>query len=268
MTALAKYAQAYLSVWHVVCARSFFSMIFLLPFVLRQRPFFGKRKGFLTLRGLLGVSATTAFFYTIGKLPLVDASLLAQTTPLFVLALSRTFLNERACKYDWLYMIVGFIGVALVVKPSFSVLSCASVIGLLGALSAGGAQTTLRFLGGKERTTVISFYYVLVCFIVSLPPSIVKLHAIDGKVFAALLLLALVGTVAQIMITTAYRLEKAGNIAIMAYLGVPMAACWGFFLWKEIPDQWTLIGAAVTLAALAPMELSRIKLTTHQDKPA
>lgn len=48
----------------------------------------------LTVRGVLGALYLLAYFYTISKIPLADASILAHISPFFVIVLSVVFLTK------------------------------------------------------------------------------------------------------------------------------------------------------------------------------
>lgn len=257
MTALVKFVQGYVSTFTVIFIRSLISLLILLPFVLKSRPLMGKNKKILLLRGLLGFCGLSGSFYAMGKLPLVDASLLFQAAPLFVLPFSALFLKEKANMFEICCMLLGFIGIGFVIKPTGDMLNQAAIIGLLGAVCAGGAYTAVRALGKTENPTTIVFYYALISVLGSLPLTLGARQAIDLNIILLLFLIGLTATIAQISMTRAYRLQEAKRIAIINYLGVPIAAWIGFVFWSEVPDIYTILGTMMVISAMIGMNLKK-----------
>ncbi|GGF99826.1 hypothetical protein GCM10010912_50810 [Paenibacillus albidus] len=64
--------------------------------LMRSRQISFSRKGIpmLALRGVLGGLYMLAYFFTLSKIPLTDASILGQMSPVFVIVLSVIFLKE------------------------------------------------------------------------------------------------------------------------------------------------------------------------------
>ncbi|RMD56064.1 MAG: DMT family transporter [Nitrospirae bacterium] len=257
MGVLVKFARQSISLSHILFARSSVTLLALLPFIFRKKPFLGRRKKLLLLRGIFGLCAVTSFFYTIGGMKLFDAAILFQTVPMFIILFSLLFLGEEARRIEWVLIFIGFIGVSFVVKPTSGVFSNYALIGLLGAVSAAAAQTTIRAIGNSERTEVIVFYYVFITSIASLPFSIPSLYRLTKDAMILLIFIGITGTLAQLMMTRAYQLAKAKKIAIVKYLGVPLSAFWGFIFWNELPDMWSLFGTSLIITALIPMELMK-----------
>jgi drug/metabolite transporter (DMT)-like permease len=46
----------------------------------------------------------------------------------------------------------------------------------------------------------------------------------------------------------AYRLAPAGQIAPVNYMAIIFAGVWGFLLWNEVPDLYSVIGFCNILA--------------------
>jgi len=53
----------------------------------------------------------------------------------------------------------------------------------------------------------------------------------------------------QVYVTKALQVEKAGRVMAVGYLQIVFAAAWGIFLFREIPDLWTGVGAAIIIGS-------------------
>ena len=257
MAALVKYAQQSLPSQQVVFWRSMVGALILLPLVLRERPWLGCNRKLLVLRGCVGFLGLSGTYYAISRLSLVDAILIFQATPIFVMPLSAFFLKERIRPVEWVFTLSGLAGVALVIKPTGAISVVPALIGLGGAFFAAAAYVTVRALGRSERTSVIVFYYSLAATLGTTPGLVVDPVWPALPVALALVGIAMVSTLAQGLMTIAYRLATARKVVIINYLGVPLAAAWGFFIWGEMPDRWTIIGTVLVIISLVLMELVR-----------
>jgi len=56
--------------------------------------------------------------------------------------------------------------------------------------------------------------------------------------------------VSQIFMSHAYRLAPAGQIAPVNYIAIIFAGIWGFLLWNEVPDLYSVIGFGIILLAI------------------
>jgi len=202
-------------------------------------------------RSLLGFAALVLFFYAIGKLPLATAVTLNYTSPVFLALLSVFYLRGAAKPILLLAIAIGFVGVALLLQPSFAGNDWpAALLGLLSGLLAGIVYlqvTQLGRLGEPEWRTV--FYFTLVCTIGSgLWMLIHQFHALTAH---DLLLLSAMGssaTIAQLAMTRAYRKGNTLVAGSLAYSTVVLASLFGILLWQETlsPTSWLGVALIIT----------------------
>lgn len=260
MAMLVKYTAQYVSVWHIISIRSVVALLVLSPLVSKKKQIWGKRKGLLILRGVLGLLAIAFSFYALQHLTLVNASVLFQTSPIFIFIFSHIFLSEKAFPLEWLLLALAFIGIALVIKPNFGILTWPAIAGLIGALLAGLAHTVIRILSRTDSSYVVVFYYSFIALLGSTPMAfLVPVKRFDLILFLAIVAIGLTATLAQLLMTKSYSYVQARKVAVVKYISIPFAALWGFLFWKEIPDQWTITGSLLIIAALVPMEMMREK---------
>ena len=56
--------------------------------------------------------------------------------------------------------------------------------------------------------------------------------------------------VSQVFMSHAYRLAPAGQISPVSYMAIIFAGLWGFLLWHELPDVYSMIGFGFILLAI------------------
>ena len=102
-------------------------------------------------RGIVGMIAMVCVFYGWSHLPLAQAALLKQTSPLFIPFIAYFWLQERIGIKTIIALFIGFIGVIFIINPSaqHGEVNNAIFIAIFGAILAGVAKVTIR----KMRTT-------------------------------------------------------------------------------------------------------------------
>ena len=68
-------------------------------------------------------------------------------------------------------------------------------------------------------------------------------------VFTLMAALSVMATLAQWLLIKALSLGEASILAPIGYIALIFATLWGFLLFGDLPDQWTVIGALVIVAS-------------------
>ncbi|WP_426446525.1 DMT family transporter [Paenibacillus sp. S-38] len=219
----------------------------------------------LTLRGVLGALYLLAYFYTISKIPLTDASILAHLSPFFVLLLSVTFLKEKLPRQVLLLLPLALLGAVLLVKPGqFGSYSVYALVGMLSAVLAAGAATSIRYLSQRHHSYEIVFYFLATATVVSVPLMWNDFVVPSGVEWLYLGAIGVVSLLGQVFLTKAFTHENAVVVEVTRYIGIVFNALWGFLFWAEIPDGLTVVGGILIVASC--ILLSRRK--TPQAAPA
>ena len=206
--------------------------------------FFGSKENrkFLFLRALCGTLGVWASYYAISHMLLANAVVLGKLSPFFVIIFSAIFLKENIKKHHIIAMIIAFIGVLFVVKPSGNESLSISLIAILSGVFGGGVATFLRFLRKKESTNTIVFFYAFTSAILSIPFMIYRFAMPDFCQIIALILAGIFSSCTQFAITIAYKYAPAKEISIFSYTNVIFVTAIGMFIWNNIPDEYSLIG--------------------------
>jgi drug/metabolite transporter (DMT)-like permease len=200
------------------------------------------------LRAVMGVSAMYCFFYALGHLALADAMLLKMTTPIFMPIIAWLWLREHASRHALLAVPIGFFGVVLVLHPGGD-LNWVALIGLAGGAFAALAKVTVRRLARSEPTARIVFYFAVFGALISALPMAWAWQTPTAEHWALVLVIALFGTLGQILLTSGYGAAPTARIAPFTYFSVVFGATYGYLFWGEFPDLYFVAGALLIVFA-------------------
>ena len=196
-----------------------------------------------SIAGLLGVIAN---FYAISHLPLANANIINKLSPFVVLFFSAVFLKEKIRKIQVAGFIISFIGVILIVKPTFDFTIIPSIMALLSAIFAGMAYTFVRYLGNRnENPSTIVFVFSVISVIGMFPPMMMDFVMPNMRELLILLSIGVFASFGQFGLTYAYKFSKASEVSIYNYSSIIFTIILGFLFFGEIPDMLTIIGGII-----------------------
>jgi len=248
MVAFVKAAATSVPVPQIVCIRSAVTALTVSLLMLFQGiPFRGQNTPLLFLRALLGSIAIGLAFYSTSVIPLVDMSVIIKTSVLFTAVFAALWLQERPTRNLLLYSLLGFIGIALIIKPTGNVLALGGLAALGAAVVIGLIGVVIRKLQQTEHSYMIVFVYTATATVgygLFFGSSFTKLdHAELLYVLGA----GVVGTIAQLLFTLAYKYGAASEVSPFLYSETLFAALFGALYFQEFPDLLNVLGAMLTI---------------------
>ena len=227
--------------------RNAVALVFITGIMLKQKISFVPKKEnllFLLLRSSTGLIGMICNFYAIDRLLLADANMLNKLSPFFAILFSIFLLKELPNIVQILGLIVAFVGSVLIIKPSFNNPDVIpAIVAVMGALGSGFAYTCVRKLGQKgENGSRVIFFFSLFSTLVCLPFMLSGIGDITLKQYACLVLAGCGGCLGQIGLTKAYFYAPAKEISVYDYSQVIFAAIFGFFLFSQTPDIYSVLG--------------------------
>ncbi len=251
MGALVKTGAQKFSAAELVFYRSLFGLVSIWLFIAAQKlplktPYVGKHMS----RSLVGFVSLVLFFYAIAHLPLATAITLNYTSPLFLAAFMPFLLHEKPRKILLLALIIGFIGVSLLLKPTLDHENWfAGLLGLMSGVGAGLAYVHVKQLGQvNEPDWRTVFYFTLVSTLgAGLWMLFDSFHSLEWQDLPILCGLGLSATLAQLALTRAYRTGNTLVVASLAYVTILLASLFGVLWWHEHLDMqaWLAIGLII-----------------------
>jgi drug/metabolite transporter (DMT)-like permease len=190
-------------------------------------------------RIVAGLGSTAGFFYIFPRMPLVDAYAISFAAPLFMVALSVPLLGEQVGWRRWSAVAIGFVGVIIMLDPLGISLHTMSLVVLAATFCYSLSTILVRLASRYDSDIATLFWFSVVSTAVSLVlaiPDWIWPTAID---WVWLLTLGLLGGIAQILVTRAWRLATAAVLAPFDYAGIVLAVLYGYLWFKEEPS-WTV----------------------------
>ncbi len=229
--------------------RNFIALIIAMITLILSKEGFKMKKGSLPsllARSFFGGTGMILNFWAIDHIGLADANILNKMSPFFAIIVSIFVLSEIPNSFEVITMIVAFIGVAFVVKPSAGIASLPAFAGLLGGFGAGVAYTFVRKLGrnGERGPLIVAFFSAFTCLL-CLPAMIINFHPMTAGQLFCLVGAGTSAGIAQFAITAAYKYAPAKEISVFDYSQVLFASIWGILFFGELPDELSLAGYVI-----------------------
>lgn len=211
--------------------------------VLRSKPMW------VGLRAVIGAISLCTTFAAFSLMPMADTTALMFTSSLFIPILGVIFLKESVGPWRWSAVVIGFLGVLVMTRPTGDVYALGIMVALAAALMHAILQIILRYLGRHESPETISFYFFIVgTFVTALPLPFV---AVQPKLAEVPLLfgVGLSGAAAQWLLSVAFRNAKAAIVTVFNYSGIVWATLFGWLIWQEFPLPAVVAGASIVIAS-------------------
>jgi len=240
-----------LDVFQVAFARALFAFALVVPFLLRAGPGALKTRhpAIHGIRAFAGAAAMVLGFYAVGHLQLADFTALSFTQPLFVTLLAIVILGEVVRWRRWLATAAGFGGVLIMVRPGAGAFDPAALAALGSVFGIALAVCMVKRLPPGESHVTMLAYFCIMSLVIVAPPAVIFWTPPSPHQWALLAMIGALGVVSQAMIIRAYTSGEASFVAPFDYLKLILAGLIGFFLFDELPGPWTLLGAAIIIAA-------------------
>ncbi len=235
----------------VVFARNFFGLLALLPWLLPlgASGLRTSKPGEHLIRALAGLAAMYCFFYAIGHMRLADAVLLNYSLPLFMPLIALVWLGEQIPPGLWRGLGVGFLGIVLILKPGSGLFQPVALFGVASAILAALAQVGVRRLTETEPVTRIVFYFSVISTAISALPMLGHWPRLEPRLLALLVVMGVVATAAQLLLTRAYAHAPAAQVGPFIYACVPFAAVFDGVFLGDWPDVLSILGSLLVCAA-------------------
>jgi drug/metabolite transporter (DMT)-like permease len=256
MAVFVKLGAEYFGAAEMALYRSLFSLALVLGIVAAHRGRATLRTKFLPqhlMRGFVGSISLIGYFYAITKLPVATANTLNYTSPIFLAIATTVVMGERFPGALLLAIVMGFAGVAVLLRPTFAAGGEGpAVIGLLSGIFSAWAYLSVRTLGrlGEPDWRVLFFFAAVASVMCAAWTAMTgAFHAITLSNLWILLSLGLCGTLAQLAMTRAYRTGNTLVVGAFSYSTVLFATIATVVIWKEPLGLQEILGMVIIAAS-------------------
>jgi drug/metabolite transporter (DMT)-like permease len=202
-----------------------------------------------TVRGLLLMFSTIFNFIAMSHLQLAQTAAISFTVPLWVCALSVPLLGEHVGLRRWTAVIIGFLGVLIIMRPGSMSFHWAMFFSLASSFCAANYNIVTRKVGGHDRAETSLFYVGLVGALAAAVPMPWVWQMPQGLQWVLLLAMGCFGAGGHFMLIQAHRLAAASALAPFVYTQIVWMILIGYIVFSDVPDHWTLLGAAVVVTS-------------------
>ncbi len=201
------------------------------------------------LRVCCVMAGTILFLNAIRYLPLAEAVAIAFSGPLFTTALAPKLLGEHVGWRRWMAVLAGFVGVLIIFQPGGTVMQWASLLALSCGLTGALRDILTRRMSDSESSEAILAYTSLGVLLGGLLSAPFGWHVVTPRDWGLFALNGLVIGGAHFLLIEAFRYAEVALVAPFKYSTVVWATLYGYLLFGDVPENSTLIGAAVVVTS-------------------
>ena len=250
-SAVGKWLVSTYPVGEFMLIRSTLTLIMLSPFIwYAGRAAFANapRPGLQLLRIVFSSVEVAMFFWAVSYLPLADTTTFYLAGPIYVTALSVLLLRERVGWRRWTAVLIGFVGVVIALRPSSSSFTLPALIALSGSVIYAFVLITTRALRETNDITLMTTYFLgAVVFGAATVPFGWVTPAPRDILF--LCGVACANIMAQFCVIRSLKLASASVVVPYQYTLIIWSVVFGWQMFGELPDAYTLGGAAIIVVA-------------------
>ena len=149
----------------------------------------------------------------------------------------------------WIATAVGLIGVLIILRPGTGAFHPAAFFPLVSALAWACTLIMTRMMSGTERAiTTMTYSSIAGLFILSaLVPFVWVTPTWHDIAFG--ILIGVASTAGQWIVVLAFRYADASVLAPFSYTQLLWVSVLGFLIFGEVPDAYTITGAAFIVAS-------------------
>jgi len=198
---------------------------------------------FYLLRAVFGLFGFYLFVWAAGLGSLVDATVLLNTTPVFIPVIGMVVLGQQISLKLWGAIAIGFIGLLLVVQPNAELLhNPANLLGLGAGLSAAIEFLTVRSLSKTQPPLAQTLYYLIIGSVLMAPIATWQWQPLGMSTVKMTVAAAGSFLTFQLLLVKAYSFADPHKIGVFQYTSVIFAAVIGWLLFSEVPNTIALLG--------------------------
>lgn len=249
----------------VVFLRNLSATLFLLPMLMwRGRALL--RSNALHLYGVrVGISifSMTAWFYALALIPVAEVTAIGFLAPLFGTLGAIVFLGEKVRIRRWTALLVGFVGAMIILRPGSDSLGVGQLCAVFNAMSSGVITVLLKQLSSEDDSGKIVFLTTVLMLPPTLVPALFVWQTPGVEFLPYILIIGLTAVLGHYCLMRGFASTDASLVMTFDFSRLPFAVLIGWWMFGEVTDIWTWIGAAVIFASAIYITRREAKLRSQ-----
>lgn len=181
------------------------------------------------------------------KLSLSECSALSLSSAIITTIGAHVFFKEKINRFVAIAVLVGFIGVLLVLQPSWHKLNVDYLLPILSAIAFSASSLLAKKITLKDTiTTTVGYLLIFMC-ILSAPLAIYFWIDMNSIIWTKITAMAIIYLIMQWCLIKAYCVATAGFIAPFKFVRFPFAIMLGLMFFGETPTLYSIGGASLII---------------------
>ncbi len=248
---MAKLVADTASIYSLLWIRYAIGVICVMPWMIYHRKvsFKSSNLGLISIRTISYFINTWFTFIAAQLIPLVDATLLFSSAPIFVPFIIWLWLKRPIASKLWPCIILGFIGVILILNPTKQIFNPGALLALAAGITSAVSLVVTRMVAHKEQVHTLLFYVFLLSLIAITPLAIWGWKILTWKAFWFIIVIGISSTVGQWLLFKSLQYGKSSYIAPFGYVSVIYSGIFDWLIFGKIPGVLTFVGIVLVMAA-------------------
>lgn len=200
-------------------------------------------------RGLILSLNNCLVVYTFTLLGLVETHAIIACYPLIVAGLSVPFLGEKFGWRRWTAILIGFVGVIIILRPTTNVISEGAIYALVGAIMFAVYLILTRYVSRLDKA-ITSFFWAGIGGSVTM--TIISFFIWENILkedFLWLLIMCVLSASSHFMMVKTLQVAEASVIQPFSYLQLVFGSIIGVTIFSESIDLMIVVGVTIVIGA-------------------
>jgi drug/metabolite transporter (DMT)-like permease len=251
MHSMVRYAGGDMHPFVLVFFRNFFSLIVVIPLIIRagRGALKSSHYSLLFLRGVVGITAMMAWFYGLVHVPITEATTLSFTAAIFTALSAIIFLGERVHFRRWAAIGCGFIGVLVVLRPDTGNFNPVMLMILFSAMFWALSITLIKHLSKTDSSTSLVAWMSIILTVLSFPFALYYWQWPVGEQWLWLMAIGVLGSLGHLCMVRALTLADITAVMSIDFFRLVWSALIGVYFFGDQMQLATWLGAAIIFAS-------------------
>jgi len=251
MHSMVRYVGADMHPFVLVFFRNLFSFIIIIPLLIRagRGALKSSNYGLLFSRGVIGIAAMLAWFYSLAYVPITEATALSFTAAIFTALTAIIFLGERVRFRRWAAIFCGFTGVLVVLQPNTDNFNPLMLLILFSAMLWALSLTMIKHLSKTDTPTSLVAWMSILLTVLSFPLALFYWQSPVGEQWLWLIAIGTLGTLGNLCMVRALALADITAVMSIDFFRLLWGALIGIYFFGDQMRVTTWLGAAIIFAS-------------------
>ena len=208
-----------------------------------------KRPALQITRGVSAAISATCFIFAVTYVPLADAVAVSFVAPFIATVMGAVILGEAVGIRRWTAVMIGFLATLIIIRPGMGVIHPAAFLVIIAAAVFAMRQILSRILANVDSlATTVAYTALAGTVLLTIPLPFVWIWPQSTLEWVLLASIAVMAGVAEFAVIRALELAEAVAVAPVQYTLLIWGTMYGYFVFGQLPDLWTWIGALIIVA--------------------